>query len=193
MRSISSGFLNTLLPFLLVLLDCTPPFLLFLSSSFLFDYLPSAYLFSAQLWNISGIIIFPFVITLVSRSDPHHHTHDLGRFLGYSLILCNIWPYPHCSKHTLLLPNAFSLFRPWLPNAGTRGHCNIYNVDYSPQEPHLILWGISWSSTLVALTAELDLITRALGILSEQLLSGRPPLTNSSPLSALLQERCHFL
>ena len=47
-RSTSSGFLNTLLLFLLVLLDCTPPFLLFLSSSFLFDYLPSAYLFSVS-------------------------------------------------------------------------------------------------------------------------------------------------
>ena len=68
-RSTSSGFLNTLLPFLLVLLDCTPPFPLFLSSPFLFDYLPSAYLFSAQLWNILGIIVFPFVITLVSRSN----------------------------------------------------------------------------------------------------------------------------
>ena len=55
------------------------------------------------------------------------------------ILLCNIWPYPHCSKHTLLLPNALSLFRPWLPNAGTQGHCNIYNVDYSPQEPYLIL------------------------------------------------------
>jgi len=68
-RSTSSRFLNTLLLFLLVLLDCTPPFPLFLSSPFLFDYLPSAYLFSAQLWNISGIIIFSFVITLVSRSN----------------------------------------------------------------------------------------------------------------------------
>jgi len=28
----------------------------------------------------------------------------------------------------------------------------VYNVDYSLQEPHLILWGISWSSTPVALT-----------------------------------------
>jgi len=48
-RSTSSGFLNTLLPFLLVLLDYTPSFPLFLSFPFLFDYLPSAYLFSAQL------------------------------------------------------------------------------------------------------------------------------------------------
>jgi len=48
-RSTLSGFLNTLLLFLLVLLDCTPPFPLFLSSSFLFDYLPSVYLFSTQL------------------------------------------------------------------------------------------------------------------------------------------------
>ena len=55
------------------------------------------------------------------------------------ILLCNIWPYPHCSKCTPLPPNALSLFRPWLPKAGMRGHCNIYNVDYSPQEPHLIL------------------------------------------------------
>jgi len=55
------------------------------------------------------------------------------------ILLYNIWPYLHCSKCTLLPPNTLSLFRPWLPNAGTQGHCNIYNVDYSPQEPHLIL------------------------------------------------------
>ena len=69
MRSIQSGFLSILLLFLLVLLDCTPLFPLFSSSPLLFDYLPSAYLFSTQLWNILGIIIFSFVITLVSRSN----------------------------------------------------------------------------------------------------------------------------
>jgi len=63
------------------------------------------------------------------RSDP---TTD-------QILLRNIWTYLHCSKHTLLPPNALSLFGPWLPDAGMRGHCNIYNVDYSPQEPHLIL------------------------------------------------------
>ena len=81
-RSTLSEFLNTLLPFLLVLLDCTPPFPLFLSSPFLFDYLPSAYLFSAQLWNISEIIIFPFVITLVSRSNS---LWSLPAFIDYWL------------------------------------------------------------------------------------------------------------
>jgi len=55
------------------------------------------------------------------------------------ILLCNIWPYPHYSKYTPLPPNILSLFRPWLPSAGTQGHCNIYNVDYSPQEPHPIL------------------------------------------------------
>ena len=38
-----------------------------------------------------------------------------------------------------LPPSALSLFRPWLPDTGTRGYYNIYNVDYSLQEPHLIL------------------------------------------------------
>jgi len=47
------------------------------------------------------------------------------------ILLSNIWSYPHHSKSTLLPPSALSLFRPWLPNAGTQGHCNIYNVDYS--------------------------------------------------------------
>ena len=47
------------------------------------------------------------------------------------ILLCNIWSYLYCSKHTLLPPNALSLFRPLLPKAGTQGHCNIYNVDYS--------------------------------------------------------------
>jgi len=51
----------------------------------------------------------------------------------------NIWSYLHCSKCTPLLPNTLLLFRPWLPKVGTRGHYNIYNVDYSSQEPYLIL------------------------------------------------------
>ena len=55
------------------------------------------------------------------------------------ILLYNIWSYFHCSKCTLLPPNALSLFRPWLPKAGTRGHYNIYNVDYSLQELYLIL------------------------------------------------------
>jgi len=68
-RSTSSGLLNILLLFLRFLLDCTLLFSLLPSSPLLFDYLPSAYLFSAQLWNILGIIRFPFVVTLVSRSN----------------------------------------------------------------------------------------------------------------------------
>jgi len=55
------------------------------------------------------------------------------------ILLHNIWSYPHYSKYTTLSPNALSLFRPWLPEAGTRGHSDIYIVDYSLQEPHLIL------------------------------------------------------
>ena len=55
------------------------------------------------------------------------------------ILLHNIWSYLHCSKCTLLPPNALSLFRPWLPEAGMQGHCNIYIVNYSLQEPHLIL------------------------------------------------------
>jgi len=48
------------------------------------------------------------------------------------ILLCNIWTYLHCSKCILLPPDALSLFGSWLPNTGTQGHCNIYNVDYSP-------------------------------------------------------------
>jgi len=55
------------------------------------------------------------------------------------ILLYNIWSYPHCSKHTPLPPNVLSLFRPWLPEAGMQGHSNIYIVDYSLQEPYLIL------------------------------------------------------
>jgi len=51
----------------------------------------------------------------------------------------NIWSYPHHAKSTLLPPSALSLFRPWLPEAGMRGHSDIYTVDYSLQKPHLIL------------------------------------------------------
>ena len=55
------------------------------------------------------------------------------------ILLCNIWSYPHCSKHTPLPPNVLLLFRPWLPEAEMQGHSNIYIVDYSLQEPYLIL------------------------------------------------------
>ena len=55
------------------------------------------------------------------------------------ILLSNIWSYPHHSKSTPLPPSTLSLFRPWLPNAGTQGHYSIYIVDYSLQEPHLIL------------------------------------------------------
>ena len=55
------------------------------------------------------------------------------------ILLHNIWSYPYYSKHTLLPPNALSLFRPWLPETGTRGHSDIYIVDYSLQESYLIL------------------------------------------------------
>jgi len=66
---------------------------------------------------------------LVLQSDP----------VADQILLHNIWSYPHCSKHTPLPPNAVSLFRPWLPKAGTQRHYNIYIVDYFLQEPHLIL------------------------------------------------------
>jgi len=45
---------------------------------------------------------------LVFRSD----------LVADQILLCNIWSYPHCSKHTLLSPSALLLFGPWLPNAG---------------------------------------------------------------------------
>jgi len=48
------------------------------------------------------------------------------------ILLCNIWSYPHCSKCTPLLPNALSLFRPWLPNISqkvTYLFCDWLNID----------------------------------------------------------------
>ena len=55
MRSTSSGFIKSLLSFLLVI--WVPPSILpILKLSFLFDHLPSAYLFSVQLWDISEIL-----------------------------------------------------------------------------------------------------------------------------------------
>jgi len=59
--------------------------------------------------------------TLVLQSDP----------AADQILLRNIWSYPYYSKHTLLPPSILSLFRPWLPNVGTQGHCNIYIVGYS--------------------------------------------------------------
>jgi len=54
------------------------------------------------------------------------------------ILLHNIGSYSHHSESTLLLPNALSLFRPWLPIQG-REDTVVYNVDYSLQEPHIIL------------------------------------------------------
>jgi len=66
---------------------------------------------------------------LVFQSNP----------IANQILLHNIWSYPHYSKSTLLPSNTLLLFRPWLPNAGMQEHCSIYNVDYSLQEPYLIL------------------------------------------------------
>jgi len=62
----------------------------------------------------------------VLRSDP---AADL-------ILLHNIRSYSHHSESTP--PNALSLFRPWLPMQ-EREDTVVYNVDYSLQEPHLIL------------------------------------------------------
>jgi len=54
------------------------------------------------------------------------------------ILLRNIGSYSHYSESTPLPPNALSLFRPWLPMQGCQDTV-VYNVDYSLQEPHLIL------------------------------------------------------
>ena len=54
------------------------------------------------------------------------------------ILLRNIGSYSHHSKSTLLPPNTLSLFRPWLLMQGHEDTV-VYNVDYSLQEPHLIL------------------------------------------------------
>jgi len=51
---------------------------------------------------------------------------------------------PHTWLRSPLPPNIISLCSPWLPKNGMQGHFSIYIVDYSLQEFHLILWGISW-------------------------------------------------
>jgi len=64
----------------------------------------------------------------VLRSDP----------VADPILLYNIGSYSYHSKSTPLPPNALSLFRPWLPIQG-REDTVVYNVDYSLQEPYLIL------------------------------------------------------
>ena len=54
------------------------------------------------------------------------------------ILLHNIGSYSHHSESTPLPPNILSLFRPWLPMQGHEDTI-VYNVDYSLQEPHLIL------------------------------------------------------
>jgi len=64
----------------------------------------------------------------VLRSDP----------AADPILLHNIGSYSHHSESTPLLPNALSLFRLWLLMQ-EREDTIVYNVDYSLQEPHLIL------------------------------------------------------
>ena len=64
----------------------------------------------------------------VLRSDP----------AADPILRSNIGSYSHHSESIPLLPNALFLFRPWLPMQG-REDTVVYNVDYSLQEPYLIL------------------------------------------------------
>jgi len=128
-RSTSSRFLNTLLPFLLVLLDYIPPFPLFLSSPFLFNYLPSAYLFSAQLWNISGIIIFPFVITLVLRSKFLWFPSALHKILFLRRARLFYWNY--IFQHQQIFNQLLPLLRGKLTNIQAIGTISDYVVHIS--------------------------------------------------------------
>ena len=112
-------------------------------------------------------------------------------------------------ERSLLPPNIISLCSPWLPKNGIQGHFSIYYRLFPPRASSNSLrnllevsCNISYTiiylrnlleSTLVTLIAELDLLVRAPEFLSEQLSSGRPPLTNSSPLITPLQERCRSL
>jgi len=94
-----------------------------------------------------------------------------------------------------LSPNTISLCRPWLPKngeTGTQGHYSIYIYCrlFSLEASSNSLRNLLEHSAPVALTAELDLITRALGILSRQPPSSCPLLTDSDPLITLLRERC---
>ena len=94
-------------------------------------------------------------------------------------------------EHPLLPPNTISLCSPWLPKNRMQGHFSIYYRLFPLGALSNSLRNLLECSTLVALTAKLDLITRALGILSGQLPSGYPLLTNSDPLITPLQGRCH--
>ena len=109
-----------------------------------------------------------------------------------------------------LPPNIISLCSPWLPKNGIQGHFSIYCRLFPPGASsnslrnllevscnifHTIIYlrNLLECTALVAFTAELDLIVRALEILSRQLPSSRPPLTNSGPLITPLQERYRSL
>jgi len=54
------------------------------------------------------------------------------------ILLRNIGSYFYHSESTLLPSNTLSLFRPWLLMQGCKDTV-VYNVDYSLQEPYLIL------------------------------------------------------
>jgi len=110
-------------------------------------------------------------------------------------------------EHPPLPSNTNSLCSPWLPKNGMQGHFSIYCRLFPPGASYnslrnllevscnifhsiIYLRNPLECSAPVTLTAELDLITRALGILSGQPPSGRPPLTNSDPLITPLQGQC---
>jgi len=74
----------------------------------------------------------PLIHNSGARSSPQSNpVADL-------ILLRNIGSYFHHSESTPLPPNALSLFRPWLLMQGHEDAV-VYNVDYSLQEPHLIL------------------------------------------------------
>ena len=108
--------LDLLLLLLRSLLDYILPFPHYKALPFLFDYLPSAYLFSAQLWSISKIILFPFVVILVSRSNPlwspssgahregsFRFLRELSSLLLHLLILLHVFPIKHPIKRLITL------------------------------------------------------------------------------------------
>jgi len=103
-----------------------------------------------------------------------------------------------------LPPNTISLCSLWLPKNGMQGHFSIYFRLFLPEASSnslrnllevscnifysiIYLRNLLECSAPVALTVELDLITRALGILSGQPSSGCPLLTNSDLLITPLQ------
>ena len=128
------------------------------------------------------------------KKSPHDGTGVLGSsavsMVSQTTRLDNVrGPLTHMTpERPPLPPNIISLCSSWLPKNGMQGHFSIYCRLFPSGASSNSLRNLLEYSTSVALTAELDLLVRALEFLSGQLPSANKlqPSDHSTPREMLL-------